>query len=173
MSSEDRSEDERAAAARIKHQDSWVDLQLRQAMARGDFDDLPGYGKPIDGLTGEHDPDWWVKRLVEREEITGVLPPALLIRKEDAELDARLDRITTEGGVRAAVAEFNDRVRWALYQPSQGPPMITPRRDPEVEVGRWAARRAARVAALRAARASSEQKTRGRRRWWPRRRSLP
>ena len=27
----------------------WVDLQIQQAMARGEFDDLPGAGKPIRG----------------------------------------------------------------------------------------------------------------------------
>ena len=32
-----------AAAARMQHQAKWVDLQIQQAMARGDFDNLPGY----------------------------------------------------------------------------------------------------------------------------------
>ena len=58
-----------AAAARIQQQQTWVDLQIRQAMERGDFDDLPGTGKPIEDLGGEHDPDWWLKKLVEREQI--------------------------------------------------------------------------------------------------------
>ena len=56
-------------------------------MERGDFDDLPGYGKPIEDLGVEHDPDWWIKKLVEREQIA-ILPPALALRKDDAELDA-------------------------------------------------------------------------------------
>jgi hypothetical protein len=33
-----------AAAARIRHQASWVDQQIRVAMAKGEFDDLPGAG---------------------------------------------------------------------------------------------------------------------------------
>jgi hypothetical protein len=164
-----RSAEEKAAAARIKHQASWVDLQLRQAMARGEFDDLPGYGKPIADLTGEHDPDWWVKRLIEREQITGVLPPSLQLRKEDAELDGQLDRISTEKEVRRAVEEFNRRVHWALYRPSQGPPMITPKRDPDLEVERWRERHDRRVAAQRAARGSEEQERARRRRRWFRR----
>ena len=85
-----------AAAARIAQQSTWVDLQVRQAMERGEFDNLPGQGKPIEDLGVEHDPDWWVKKLVERENIA-LLPPALALRKEDAELDARLDRINIEG----------------------------------------------------------------------------
>ena len=58
-----------AAAARIAQQASWVDLQVRRAMERGEFDDLPGQGKPIQDLGVEHDPDWWVKKLVERESV--------------------------------------------------------------------------------------------------------
>ena len=75
-------------------------------MERGDFDDLPGYGKPIEDLGVEHDPDWWIKKLVERENIA-ILPPALALRKEDAELDGRLDRINVESEVRREVEDFN------------------------------------------------------------------
>ena len=103
-------------------------------MERGDFDDLPGYGKPIEGIGSDHDPDWWLKKLVEREQITGVLPPALQIRKDDAELDGRLDRIGTEREVRREVEDFNDRVRKAMIQPLGGPPMITRQRDVDAEV---------------------------------------
>ena len=36
-------------------------------MARGEFDDLPGAGKPIPNLND--DPLWWVKKFVERERL--------------------------------------------------------------------------------------------------------
>jgi hypothetical protein len=136
--------------ARIQQQASWVDLQIRQAVERGDFDELPGYGKPLQ-LTEHHDPDWWVKKLVEREKVT-VLPPSLQLRKEDAELDDRLDRLTGPGEVRREVEEFNAHVRWALYRPPEGPPVVTPQRDPDDEVERWEARRAARRTTPRPAR---------------------
>ncbi|HEY0773256.1 MAG TPA: DUF1992 domain-containing protein, partial [Nocardioidaceae bacterium] len=70
-------EDDDAPAQRMEQQALWVDMQVRRAMERGDFDNLPGAGKPIRGLGSTHDPDWWVKNLIEREKITGVLPPAL------------------------------------------------------------------------------------------------
>ena len=76
-----------ARARRVERQAQWVDFQVRQAMQRGDFDDLPGAGKPIRGLGLTHDPEWWVKSLIEREQLTGVGPPALALRREDAELD--------------------------------------------------------------------------------------
>ncbi|MGH3496704.1 MAG: DUF1992 domain-containing protein, partial [Nocardioidaceae bacterium] len=143
------SEDDSAAGQRLEHQTLWVDLQVRQAMARGEFDNLPGTGKPIRGLGGTHDPDWWVKSLIEREKITGVLPPALGLRKEDAELDAVLDREATEEGVRGIVADFNERVVAARRQLLGGPPVITPTRDAEQEVAAWRERRDRRRAELR------------------------
>jgi len=131
-----------AAAARMRHQVSWVDEQIRVAMARGDFDNLPGAGKPIEGLGGSHDPDWWLKKLVEREQITGVLPPALALRKEDAELDSVLDKETSEASVRRLLEDFNRRVIDARRQLLGGPPVITPTRDVDAEVTRWRERRA-------------------------------
>src|SRR4051795_2502564 len=88
-----------AAAERIRNQTHWVDLQVRRAMERGEFDDLPGAGKPLQ-LPDKHDPDWWVKKLIEREEITGIAPPAISLRREDAELDDTLDPEAAEAAVR-------------------------------------------------------------------------
>jgi hypothetical protein len=137
-------------ALRIEHQALWVDMQVQQAMRRGEFDDLPGAGKPIAGLDRPHDPDWWIKRLIERERITGVLPPALALRKEHAERAATFDRITTPDGVRAAVADFNARVVEARRQLQGGPPVVTPLLDADDEVEAWRARRTERVAQQKA-----------------------
>ena len=137
-------------ALRIKHQSVWVDLQVQQAMRRGDFDNLPGAGKPIPDIDRPHDPDWWLKRLIERERITGVLPPALALRKEHAEMDATLDRITTPTGVRQAIEDFNARIVEARRQLQGGPPVITPLRDADAEVDAWHRRRTERVAQQKA-----------------------
>jgi hypothetical protein len=162
-----------AAAQRIQRQHEWVDLQIKEAMARGDFDNLPGAGKPLKNLGAQHDPDWWVKQLVEREKIS-VLPPALQLRKDDAELDAKLDRHTAESEVRRELEEFNARVMRARYTPVDGPPLITMPRDVEAEVNAWRERRLRRreSAARRAAAPSppkTERKTGRRRRWFKRR----
>ncbi|THI95452.1 DUF1992 domain-containing protein, partial [Nocardioides sp.] len=143
-SERERREAEKAAArARIEQQHTWVDLQVRQAMARGDFDNLPGAGKPLKGLGEHYDPDWWVKQLVERERIT-VLPPALQLRKDDAELDDRIDELASERDVREFVQDFNERVIRARYTPVDGPPLITMPRDLESTVAEWRERRDAR-----------------------------
>jgi hypothetical protein len=156
-----------AAYQRIQNQQQWVDLQLRQAAERGDFDDLPGFGKPLENLGQDHDPDWWIKQLIEREQITGVLPPALQLRKDDAELDARLDRLGSAREVRAAVEEFNERVHKALYGNPGGPPLITQKRDVDAEVAAWRGRAA--VRRTEAPESPEAPERPARRRWWRRR----
>ena len=151
-----------AARNRMRHQARYVDLQIQQAMARGDFDNLPGAGKPIQGLGSEHDPDWWVKQLIEREKVTGVLPPALQLRKDDAELDARLDQLPTAAEVREEVEEFNARVIKARYTPVDGPPLITQPRAVDAEVDAWRARRSAQRAEQPPAAKPSSEKPRKR-----------
>ena len=48
----DKTEDDSEAAMRLEQKTLWVDLQVRRAIERGDFDNLPGEGKPILGLGG-------------------------------------------------------------------------------------------------------------------------
>jgi hypothetical protein len=164
-------DDDSAAAQRLEHQTLWVDMQVRRAIERGDFDNLPGAGKPIRGLGTTHDPDWWVKSLIEREKITGVLPPALALRKEDAEFDSVLDAEATEAAVREHVDDFNRRVIAARRQLLGGPPVVTRTRDVDDEVAAWRARRAERQERLRRQRQQSPSVAESRsRRWWPARR---
>ena len=158
-----RQESSAQAAARIRQQQTWVALQVRQAMERGDFDNLPGAGKPIQGLGEEHDPNWWLKRLVERERLV-VLPPSVQLRKEDAELDAELDKLAAERLVRSRVEDFNARVIAARYRLPEGPPLITMPRDVDETVAAWRTRREERLAARRTAQAAAPRK----RRWWRR-----
>jgi len=131
------------AQRRMDDRALWVDTVVDQAIRRGEFDDLPLEGKPIPGLRGTHDPDWWLKNLVEREQISGVLPAGQL-RRDDAELDETLDREPEEARVRSLVEEFNARVVDARRQLMGGPPVVTPTRDVEREVARWRERRRAR-----------------------------
>ncbi len=50
--------------------ESWVDRTIREAIERGEFDDLPGAGKPLPVLAEPYEPNWWVRRWMEREGIT-------------------------------------------------------------------------------------------------------
>lgn len=126
---------------------AYVEVAIQQAIRRGDFDDLPGAGKPLPDLGRTHDPNWWIRRKIEREQLTGLGPPALTLRVEDAELSERLDALPREEEVREAVEDFNRRVKLARMQLLGGPPVVTALRDVDVEVAEWAARRRARMPA--------------------------
>ena len=126
-----------------------VEMSIQQAIRRGEFDYLPGAGKPIPGLGESHDPDWWIRRKIESEKLTGLGPPALMLRVEDRELDAKLDELHHEHDVREALEDFNRRVIEARRQLLGGPPVVTPTRDVEAEVRAWRERRAARAAQAR------------------------
>ena len=121
---------------------SKADYLIRDAMMRGEFDNLQYAGKPIPNLGEANDPDWWVKGLIERENISGLGPPALLLRVEDAELDTVLDAKPSAALVRETVEDFNRRIIEARRQLLGGPPVITKLRDVELEVQRWRERRA-------------------------------
>ena len=126
---------------------AYVETAIQQAIRRGEFDALPGAGKPIPDLGNGHDPDWWIRRKIANEQITGLGPPALRLRVEHAELDATLDGLRREDDVREALEDFNRRVIEARRQLLGGPPVVTPTRDVEDEVRAWAERRAARALA--------------------------
>jgi len=119
-----------------------VETAVQQAIRAGAFDDLPGAGKPIEGLGASHDPDWWIRRKIQSEQLTGLGPAALTLRVEAAGLDDALDALHSEAAVREAVEDFNRRVVEARRQLLGGPPVVTATRDVEVTVAQWRARRA-------------------------------
>jgi len=120
-------------------------------MRRGDFDNLPGAGKPLPNLH-QTDPDWWIRQKIESERITGLGPPALTLRSENEGLDARIDAAPPENAVREILRDFNARVIEARRQLQGGPPVVTPTRDADAEIARWRERRAERFRTVDAAR---------------------
>jgi hypothetical protein len=137
-------ETENAGQSMMEARAQYVELTIQQAMRRGDFDNLPGAGKPLD-LGRPGDPDWWIRRKIERERLTGLGPPALTLRTENAQLEAKLDATGNERTVRELLDDFNTRIVEARRQLQGGPPVVTPTRDIEEEVERWRNRRADRL----------------------------
>ena len=80
--------------------ESWIDRQIREAQERGEFDNLRGAGQPIPGLGGREDENWWVKGLLERENLRPPLPGSLLLRKETVEIADTVADCVTEDQVR-------------------------------------------------------------------------
>lgn len=166
-------EEQELAAAEEKERDlrarfdeaTRAEYLIRDAMAQGKFDHLKYAGKPIPGLGEKYDPDWWVKGLMQRENITGMGPKAILLRTEDAGLDDRIGELHSEKQVRELLEDFNARVIDARRQLQGGPPVVTGTRDIEAEVRRWVERRAALAAAVEQ---ESQQTPEVRRPWWRR-----
>lgn len=125
--------------AENKHE--FVETAIQLAIRRGEFDDLPGAGKPLEGLGSHHDPDWWIRRKIETEHLSGLGPPAILLRTEDRELDDQLDQIGRESDVREVLEDFNRRVIAARRQLQGGPPVVTKTRDVDAEIRAWRERR--------------------------------
>lgn len=142
---------------------AFIETAIQLAIRRGDFDDLPGAGKPLEGLGTHNDPDWWIRRKIETENLTGLGPPAILLRNEDRDLDEQLDLLGRESDVREVLEDFNRRVIEARRQLQGGPPVVTAPRDIDAAVIAWRERRAARTVA------SVPEEPR-RRRWGARRR---
>jgi hypothetical protein len=133
-----------------ENQHEFVETAIQLAIRRGEFDDLPGAGKPLEGLGTHHDPDWWIRRKIETENLTGLGPPALLLRTEDRDLDANIDLLARESDVREVLEDFNRRVIAARRQLQGGPPVVTRTRDVDAEIEAWRERRAARPAPVAA-----------------------
>ena len=117
--------------------ESWVERQIREAMERGDFDNLPGAGKPLPGLNGRDDEDWWIKGFLEREKIPMPLPASLALRKEIAELPQTLADVRDEAEVRRLVGDLNERIRDSHRRKIDGPAVVLRPVDVEAAVAGW------------------------------------
>lgn len=120
--------------------ESWVDRQVREATERGEFD--VGRGKPLPDLSraGE-DPDWWARRRLEQEDLRGVLPGPLAVRREKQDVQATLADVRDEATARAVLEDLNERIKRANTTPVAGRVILTGLVDVEAELDRWRRRR--------------------------------
>jgi hypothetical protein len=107
--------------------ETWVDSQISRSIARGEFEHLPGAGKPILGLEREETAYDWAVAKARREGVdtAAMLPPGLALRRERDELPARAERLTSEEQVRALAEDYNARVQafWRRPQESRWSPV--------------------------------------------------
>lgn len=144
--------------------DTWyespVDRAIREATERGEFDNLPGTGKPLP-KTGD-DEMWWVHRYLESGDCPngGFLPNSLLLRREAEDLPERAARLRTEQAVRDLVVDLNRRIADEIRMPTWGPPLAMRRLDVDSVLERWRADRQAaaeqRAADIRQVQAAKE-----------------
>jgi hypothetical protein len=117
--------------------ETWIESQIRVAMEDGAFDNLPGAGKPLPNLGQEFDPlSWWVKQLIQREQIS-MLPPSLeLLRKVEKEL-AEIEKLPDEATVRCRVAALNVEIAKTNATVVEGPPTRLGTLDADQVVAQW------------------------------------
>jgi uncharacterized small protein (DUF1192 family) len=119
-----------------KRWDAWIEEQIDRAHEEGQFDNLEGAGKPLPGLTDGYDPDWWAKKLVQREGVS-ILPPSLeLLRKVEVEM-AKILALRAEPEVRARVAALNAEIARLNATAAEGPPTRLGPLDVEGIVVQW------------------------------------
>jgi hypothetical protein len=127
--------------------ESLQDRLIREAQERGEFDNLPGMGKPLRNLTGHGARDW-VTQWVQREDLSGVLPPELALRKEAEQIVDTVAELATEEEVREVVEALNRRIREMRLRPPsghyRGPDSFLRTVSADRVVGEWRERRSAR-----------------------------
>ncbi|MVA75397.1 DUF1992 domain-containing protein [Auraticoccus sp. F435] len=120
--------------------ENWIDRQIREATERGEFDGLPGAGKPIEGLDRGGD-DWWIRRKLEKEDLSGALPTTLSLRREKERIQELLADARTEAEAREQVEDLNARIRHSHRRAVQGPPVYIRPLDVEQTLAEWRSRR--------------------------------
>ena len=120
--------------------ESWIDRQIREAQERGEFDNLPGSGKPIPGIDRPQDEMWWVRQKLASEGVS-FLPPALALRKEVDETLEWLMHESSEDAVRTAIEDLNARIKQVNRTIISGPSTSVSPIDIERIVEKWRASR--------------------------------
>ena len=116
--------------------ETWIDRQIRDGMERGEFDELPGHGKPLADVDRPHDELWWVRQKLQREGVS-YLPPTLAVRKELDEARAQIAAASSEAEVREIVEAINVKIRRVNSQATAGPPSHVMPLDVEQVVADW------------------------------------
>jgi len=116
--------------------DRLAEERIQAAQAEGQFDHLPGFGKPIPGIDEPHDDLWWVKDKLKREQLSS-LPPALAIRLDVEKTLALIENLPSEAEVLQAVAALNGRISKASFAVVWGPPVDVMPLDLDEIVNHW------------------------------------
>ncbi|MEX0825642.1 MAG: DUF1992 domain-containing protein [Acidimicrobiia bacterium] len=91
-----------------------VERKIREAIDRGEFEALPGAGKPIPDLDRPYEAAWWAKRWVERSRLEDEAADLQrVVRRETPLLRAAVDAEAASRRVdelNRAIASINQRL---------------------------------------------------------------
>ncbi len=109
-------------------------------MERGEFDNLPGAGKPID-LGRPGDADWWLRRKLEKEDLTGAMPTSLRLRREKQDIQQTLADVRTRELARDLIEDLNARIKDSNARQVERVPIYTRPLDVDEVLAEWQRRR--------------------------------
>lgn len=84
-----------------------VEQAIRDAIARGEFDRLPGAGRPLPDLDRTYDPDWWARRYLDRARAQDAADD---LRRTIREELPRLRTMPDRGAATERIAVLNGRI---------------------------------------------------------------
>ncbi|MFI6240095.1 DUF1992 domain-containing protein [Micromonospora sp. NPDC050795] len=147
-----------------------VEAKIQDAVQRGEFDRLPGMGKPIPGRGAPYDEAWWIKSFLEREALPSdlLLPTSLQLRRRIEQVPDEVRDLPTEQSVRDFVGQLNAQIVAWLRFPDDGPRVAVRPVNTEDVIRRWRAERARPRATATVAEAADvpPPARRPRRSWW-------
>jgi hypothetical protein len=123
--------------------ESWVERKIRESMERGEFDNLPGSGRPLPDLAQPYDELWWLRKKL-REEKLSIDPPAITLRKEVDSARLLIAAAGSEAEIRRLVAAINERIVYVNSHITFGPPSDMVPLDVEQVVAGWRSARTTR-----------------------------
>jgi hypothetical protein len=104
----------------VDESSSSIEEKIRAAIARGEFDNLPGAGKPLQ--IRDNAPGWWARQLIERmraEDAQAEFERALVARLAEAWL------LPDEAAVRCLVGEINQEIAGTSLSPLDPAEVVT------------------------------------------------
>jgi hypothetical protein len=116
--------------------ETWIDRAVEEARRRGDFDNLPGAGKPIPGLDRPWSLDQWLREFAKREGVS-LLPAGLELRRHVEREVERIMTLGAEAGVRKAVAALNGHIREVNRNLREGPASLVRPLDADEVARAW------------------------------------
>jgi hypothetical protein len=119
--------------------ETWVERQISQAQESGQFDGLPGAGKPLPHRPEDDGVYEWVVAKARKEnlDLFGMLPPGLALRKEREDLPERAAALLSEAAVRALGEDFNARVAAHWRRPQLRADVVPGMADVDELVAAW------------------------------------
>ena len=103
--------------------ETWFEKLMREASDAGEFDDLPGSGKPIADLNRPYDPAWWAKKWMQRETVAEAARDVAAAVRRDV---PRILAGTDEDVMRHRLGDLNgdiERVNASLPAGDRLPPL--------------------------------------------------